>query len=62
MVTCPKCGYYFEPKYLDVEDDIAMVTLQCPSCKCLFSRNIEYLTKKEYQKIKKASKKREKIE
>jgi len=57
MVTCPSCGHYFEPKYLDIEEDIKMVSLQCPSCKLIFARDIIYLTKKDYKSIKRGMKK-----
>ncbi|MHA1402118.1 MAG: hypothetical protein ACTSQE_17360 [Candidatus Heimdallarchaeaceae archaeon] len=44
MVQCPRCGCEFIPEYLDIEDDIDMVTLRCPSCKIVFARNVIYLS------------------
>ena len=46
MVQCPKCSYEFVPKYLDIDDEIDMVTLRCPSCKTVFARNVIYLSER----------------
>ena len=39
MVTCPQCSFEFYPKELYPEE-FGMVSLQCPSCKCIFAKRI----------------------